>query len=224
MKPLLVVLNPRDIAECKESISELDCDLLWASYMTEAEAARRINEAVAENPTYDAIGIVADDCIVSQEALDAVLDGLEEAEAVTGWCRLDRTHPLANVTKGPMKLRHPGIDAYGPWYQARELLDRSGERVPTGFMGFALTFLTRELWDRFPMQPIAADGKGFASDFSLSLRLQDAGVPMWVTCCSEVTHVKERWSWDWTPDTDPRKRLLIGEREPSIRYSWWCDT
>lgn len=224
MKPLLVVLNPRDIAECKESISELDCDLLWASYMTEAEAARKINAAVAENPTYDAIGIIADDCIVSQEALDAVLDDLEEAEAVTGWCRLDRTHPLANVTKGPMKLRHPGIDAYGPWYQARELIEHEGERIPTGFMGFALTFLTRELWDRFPMQPMAADGKGFASDFSLSLRLQEAGVPMWVTCCSQVTHVKERWGWEWTPDTDPRKRLLIGEREPHIRYSWWCDT
>lgn len=224
MKPLLVVLNPRDIPECKDSISELDCDLLWASYMTEAEAARKINAAVAENPTYDAIGMIADDCIVSQEALDAVLDDLEEAEAVTGWCRLDRTHPLANVTKGPMKLRHPGIDAYGPWYQARELIEHEGARLPTGFMGFALTFLTRELWDRFPMQPMAADGKGFASDFSLSLRLQEAGVPMWVTCCSQVTHVKERWAWEWTPDTDPRKRLLIGEREPRIRYSWWCDT
>jgi hypothetical protein len=224
MKPLLAVLNPREIEECKESIWALECDQLWASYMTEADAARAINDAVAEHPQYTHIGVIADDCIVTQEALDAVLADLDHVDAVTGWCRLDRTHPLANVTTGPMKLRHPGIDAYGPWYQAREIIERAGERLPTGFMGFALTFLSRELWDRFPMQPLAPDGKGFASDFSLSLRLQDAGVPMWVTSCSEVVHVKERWGWEWTPDAEPRKRLLIGEREPKVRFSWWCDS
>lgn len=216
MRPLLVVLNPREIPEAVESIRALAVDQLWASYMTESQAAAAINQAVSEHPEYDRIGIIADDCVVTQAALDCVLDDSRTLEAVTGWCRLDQTHPLANVTKTPSELAYPGVDSYGTWWTARELLDCAGPQR-TYFMGFALTFLSRELWDEYPMRPMAPDGKGFASDFSLSYRLQMAEVDCWVTPAGEVTHLKERWGWDWTPDKDPRKRLLIGERDACVR-------
>ena len=88
--------------------------------------------------------------------------------------------------------------------------------IRTGFVGMALTGMTREIWERFPfdVSPIGAQ-----CDYSLSYRLTQAGIQMAAHRDGCIEHVKEKWN---EPDREPRKRLLIGEIPAEVRLEARC--
>ena len=140
--------------------------------------------------------------------MDAVLALLDEGHpAVTGWCRLDRTHPLANVTRYDLHGNTPFVGAYS-FYKAAEIEAADKPYLFTGFMGMCLSGMSRDLWLRHPMGVFGELDVGWSSDFYLSMRLRDAGVPMVVARDAYVDHVKETWL---KLDRAEDKRLLIGE-------------
>jgi GT2 family glycosyltransferase len=213
VRPLLLVLNPRDIRECVESISRLPVDKAWLRSYTEAELAEVLPEFVRTAPAeYDYFLCVSDDCVVQPAALAAVLELAERHEVVTGYTRLDATSPFVNITKRDLAGDTPVAGAYD-FYTYADVAAADGPEVFTGFVGFALTGMSRELWERFPFRPFGGGPTACASDFSLSIRLRDAGVPMVAATGGYVEHVKQVWN---QRDTDPRKRLLIGERPAEI--------
>lgn len=207
--PLLIIMNPRQIPECISAFKALDVRKAWLSNYSEWELVEVIASIVRDEtiPFTHAI-LVADDCVVGQPALDAVLAFAREGKwpALTGYCRLDETHPEVNITRRPLLGDRPSPGAYD-FYRYDEVRRDRHELIGTGFMGFALTCMTRQMWTRFPFGVYGSAQQSWSSDFHLSVRLRDAGVPMYAVRDAYVRHVKETWNM---LDTAREKRLLVG--------------
>ena len=217
VRPLLIVLNPRDIRECVESIARLPVDKAWFRSYTEEQLSSAVPQLISEvDAAYDYFVIVPDDCVVTPGALAAVLEQAERHEVVTGFTRLDSTHPLVNITTRPLVGDTPVPGAYD-FYSYADVMAHDGPTLPTGFVGFALTGMSRELWTRFPFRARGVGPTACCSDFDLSVRLRDAGIPMTAVTGGYVEHVKITWG-ERDCGKDPRKRLLIGERPQEVIY------
>ena len=207
-------MNPRDIRECVDSIARLSIDRVWLRSYTEAELVEAIPAALdLAGPAYDYVLLVADDVVVFPGALDAVLSLAENLDVVTGYTRLDSTSPFVNLTKRPLAGDVPVAGAYD-FFRYEEIAASGDRAIPTGFVGFALTGMPREMWDEFPFA-VFGGSPGYSSDFSLSVRLRDARVPMFAARDGYVEHVKEEWN---RLDTEPRKRLLLDERPSELVF------
>lgn len=217
MRPLLIVMNPRDIRECVESISRLPIDKAWLRSYNEEQLSRIVPEVIRDaDSSYDYFLIIPDDCVVSAKALAAVLAHANPNEAVTGYTRLDATHPLVNLTSRPLIGDEPVPGAYD-FYSYADVLAHDGPTLATGFVGFALTCMSRDMWERFPFRARGCGPTACCSDFDLSVRLRDAGIPMVAATGGYVEHVKITWG-ERDCGKDPRKRLLIGERPQEVIY------
>ena len=208
MRDLLVVMNPRRIEECLQSYRELDIDRLYIRNMSEIDITDAWPEIMEKAEGYDRLIIFSDDAVVRQPALDAVISLLDVGHpVVTGYGNLDMSDFRVNLNKAPLQDQsYP--DAYD-FYTLGEVWSYPDEAVPTTVVGFALTGMSYELWQRFPFQ--AHQG----SDWSLSRRLTDAGIPMVAAREGFVWHVKEQWDPPRL-DVDPRKRLYVGEEPPEL--------
>lgn len=212
MKPLHLVMNPRWIPECMDAFAALDIDTCYLRGMTQEQLVPHVARVIEETD-HDPIVMTSDDARVEQAALDAVLALIEAGHpAATGWCRLDRTHELVNLTSEPLRGDVPRNEAY-TLMSYDDVISWPDEVVPTGLMGMGLTAMPRELWQRFPFQVYGVGRGGWASDFNLCVRLRDAGIPMVAARSGYIDHRKERWGH---PDTNPQMRLLIGEIEPEV--------
>jgi hypothetical protein len=165
---------------------------------------------------FDRYVMTSDDVVVTQEAYDAVAHACTPDAVATGWCPLDETSDLVNITKSALRGTSPAIRAYD-FYSRAEVDAHPADPVPTGFVGMGLTALHRSHLET--VMPLGCflltDGRGFSSDFHLSRKLLDAGVPMVAPKAGFIRHVKERWN---ELDQAPSKRLLIGERAPEVVY------
>lgn len=206
MTALLVVMHPRRIPAAVEAFDALDADIAYLSGGTESQAMDMFTDVLAGSD-HDHLIVTADDVIVTQPALDAVVAALEDGvEVATGWCLLDRASSWSNVTDELLVGNIPRWAAYR-FLQARAVWAQPA-RFETGFVGLALTGMSRQLWERFPMACFDPEGKGWASDFHLSVRLRDAGIPMTAVRDAYVEHLKEKWTYS---DRSEEMRLLIGE-------------
>lgn len=212
MKPLLLVLNPRRIPECVDAISSLPVDKVWLQNYTESELSDVIPDVLAQVP-HDLVGILSDDTVPTRAALDEVLELAQPGRVTTGWCNLDDTSDLVNLSTEPLATSTPTTTAYTfptrAWVEAHDTLE-----VPTYFAGHCLTFMDRDLWDRFPWD-CHGGPPGYASDLMLSWRLQDAGVPIVAARDGFVRHVKARWNY---VDDTPGRQLLIGVEPSGVRF------
>lgn len=212
MKPLLLVLNPRRIPECVDAISSLPVDKVWLQNYTESELSDVISDVLAQVP-HDLVGILSDDTVPTRAALDEVLMLAQPGRVTTGWCNLDDASDLVNLSTEPLATSTPTTTAYTfptrAWVEAHDTLE-----VPTYFAGHCLTFMDRDLWDRFPWE-CHGGPPGYASDLMLSWRLQEAGVPIVAARDGFVRHVKARWNY---VDDTPGRQLLIGVEPSGVRF------
>lgn len=214
MRHLVCVMNARAIPECIDSLQALDCDVAWMSGYTDAELGP-VHQRIVRTTDYDTYIVISDDCIATQAALDAVTDLLEAGHpAATGWCKLHTTSDDANICHSPIIGDHPNLDAY-PFYKVRDVRDHPDPVVPTHFMGFSFTGMTRDLWQRFPYAAYTEIRRtGYSSDFHLCHRLRDAGVPMVAARDGYVEHLKT------LKRPKPRShRLLIGRMAKEVRIA-----
>ena len=212
--PLLAIMNPRDIPDAVAAFRTLDVRRAWLQGYTEWQLVEVIR-SIVDDPDipFTHLVVVADDVVVRQPALDAVLDLAREGRpVVTGWCRLDSTHPLVNITDGALMGDDPTPGAYRFRRFAHVVADPSPV-IETGFVGFALTCMPRTMWQRFPFGAFGGPSCSWSSDFHLSRRLRDAGVPMVAARDGGTEHLKERWQQS---DRAPEKRLLLGERPAQV--------
>ena len=211
---LLIVTNPRDIPDAMRAFRALSCDVAFVRGYTQAQAVAPMRELMnSARADYDVFMVCADDCVVTQGAVDSVVALLEAGHpTATGWCRLDRSHECVNLTTKPLRGDAPTVDGY-TWWKYDEVMGWTDEVVPTHFMGMGLTAMPVEMWLAFPYDVFTDDGRGYSSDFHLSSRLRDAGVPMVAARSGYIDHLKERWM---KADTAPHMRLLLGEVTPGV--------
>ena len=207
MNPLLVVTQPRSIPECMDSFAALDTPVAYIRGFALLDVCP-VMAALVEETDHDPVLVCADDCIVTQGAVDAVLGLLAEGHpVVTGWCRLDRTHEQVNLSTIPLADETPAESSYR-FPAAEWVRDYPDPAVPTYFAGMALTGMSRDMWLRFPLDCYSNGQAGWGSDYHLSRRLGLAGIPIVAAREGYVDHVKEVWMRN---DLAADKRLLIGE-------------
>lgn len=209
--PLLAIMHPRNIPECVHAFERLDVRRAWLSRFTEYELQSVIASIVGdESIAFTHLALVSDDCIVTPDALAAVFEVARSHDVATGYCRLATGHPRVNLTRRPLMGDTPSAGAYD-FYSFDEVAGYDSEVVPTGFAGFAVTVMPREMWRRYPFQVFGGEASPHASDFALSIRLRDAGVPIVAARSGYVEHVKAVVN---TTDRTIGRELLVGV-EPS---------
>lgn len=186
MKPLLMVMSPRNIEMCVDAISALEIDKVWLKHWTERELVDRIAEVVTGSD-YDTIGLVSDDVIPTQQSLDLLLGAFEPSGVYTGYCNLDDASDLVNLTSSPLPiLDYPSYADYG--FAARDAVTAETGLFRSYFAGFSLTFMSRDMWLTYGFDP--KGDPGFQSDYRLSLKLQADGVPVWAPVGAYMRHLK----------------------------------
>lgn len=202
-----MVMNPRQIEECVRSIAALDIDKVWMTGYEEYELIPVIAEIV-ESTSYDRYLIVSDDVVVPPPSLEAIRHwsaARGENAVITGWCNLDMTDSglrFSNVIRTPFTAPYESTIEQYDWVPSWEILNGEPLRL-TWFAGLCMTSMTREQWQRFPFDLYGS--RGCCSDFQLSWRLQEAGVPVLAARDASAFHVKQRTGHI---DEDPRKALI----------------
>lgn len=210
MNDVLIVLNPRRIPECLAAIEELDIPKVWVQNMYEADVERNWGDVLEQLDGFDWAWLISDDCVPTQDALDAVRELAGYHPVVTGYCNLDMTSDLVNVCRDPLGPQSTK-DAFS-FYTHDELRHWPSEALTTTFVGFALTGMSVDFWAKYPYR---LEPEGWSADYNLSKRLAADNIRMVCHRDAFVLHVKERWS---APDQDPVKRLRIGELPAGIVY------
>jgi hypothetical protein len=216
-RPLLVILNPRNIPECMSAFAALHIDKAYVSNYTEAAIAQHAwADLLNRAPWADPLIVVSDDTIVTQRAVSTVvaLAATWPGLCVTGWCPLATGHDLCNLSDNRLPPGPPQADCY-KFLRCDDARAERRDLISTSFTGMALTTMSRDLWQRFPFGVYGAEhgGPGFASDYHLSYRLQQAGVPIISHRDAEIDHVKAQWN---ESDRTPGRELLIGRAAPQI--------
>lgn len=186
MKPLLMVMNPRTIPQCMEALESLQIDKVWLKNWTERELVTVIADIVA-NTDHDVIGLISDDTVPTQEALDLVLAAFKPNAVYTGYCNMDEDRAEVNLSKSPLIIQAQATaDCYD--FPDREEVDNHKGLFRSYFTGFAMTFMSRDMWLKYPFDCI--NDPGYQSDYLLSSRLQRDGVEVWAVPGAFMPHLR----------------------------------
>jgi hypothetical protein len=186
MKPLLVIFNPRRIPDAMESLEALEIDKLWIRNYPFTEIIKFLPSLLAECD-HDAIGTLADDTIVPQQSLEMVLEAYEPSSVYTGYCRLEEGNELVNLSKSPLVVQDVAtIDCYD--FATKFEVDSHKGLFRSYFAGDSMTFMSREMWAKYPLQ--TAGQSGAQTDYSMCVRLQQDDVPIWGVPGAFFEHLK----------------------------------
>lgn len=211
-RDVLIVLNPRRIAECIAAIGELPIDRLWLSNMTEREIQDQWGQILPHLDRYERAFIISDDACPRPHALKLLRGLMDDGHpVVTGYCNLAADDFRANLTYTPLRI--PISTRSYDLYTIAQVMESQTITVPTFYTGFCLTGMSTELWRKYPYMVETEGADHMAADFNLSRRLEADGVPIVAHREAFIWHVKERWSEN---DQEDRKKLLIGVEPPAI--------
>ncbi len=176
MNDCLVIMNARNIPETLDSIDQLNIPKLYMQGFTEHGIMTTAFPAVLEHG-YDWYWLVSDDVIVRQQALDAVRAVRDTGRhpVVTGYSQFSHKDWTVNLTSQPLRGLEPSVSSY-TFRTFAECVSYPDPIIPTWFTGMSLTGMSSNLWRDFPF--MVDFDPGWASDFHLSRRLQQDGVPI----------------------------------------------
>lgn len=207
---VLLIMQPREIPVAIESYKKLNIPKVWFQAFTERQVVEEINKYV-QRTNYDTYYIISDDAIVTDEALSLIrLYANNGFDVVTGWCRLSEQNSLINIVKKPL-TRLNGVQAIPAdycLYTEEEIREIPVPIFRTWFSGFVFTGIKRELFLKYPLITNAATG--CQSDFELSYRLQQDGIPIFVVRDASIIHLKKH------QDFSLESNWLVGVRPPQI--------
>jgi hypothetical protein len=186
MKPLLMIMNPRKIPRCMEALEALDIDKVWMKHYTERELIDVIGQIV-ESTDHDVIGLLSDDTIPPQSSLDLVLDAFEPSSVYTGYCNMEENTPEVNLSRTPLIVKDQA-DANCYNFPTRDEIDSHDGLYRSYFTGFAMTFMSREMWLKYPFDCVGTPG--YQSDYSLSCRLQNDSVNIYAVPGAFMPHLR----------------------------------
>jgi hypothetical protein len=182
-----MIMNPRRIPESMDALGALNIDKVWLRNWTEQELVRVIPEVIRDSD-HDPIGMISDDCIPTQEALDLVLDAYEPGAVYTGYSNLDDATDVVNLCDAPLVIQEEATPECYPMVTRAHVEAQPDALMRSYFAGFSFTFMSREMWERYPF---AAYGHpGCQSDYQLCKRLQADGVKIFAVRGAFILHLR----------------------------------
>ena len=215
-------MQPRRIPRALEAISSLSIDKVWLQGFFEKQLEPQIR-AVTSDGAHTHYLLLADDTAPTQEALDLVLKHATDHPVVTGYCNLAAGSPRVNLTQAPFQNLHQSDWSDYAWWTRDGVEAYPDELVSSHFAGACLTCMPKEMWRAFPFHAVTRpeQPRGYCSDWSLSVRLQRAQIPIVAPRGAFVEHLKE-----FENSTDiirPEFRLLIGQPDFPSTLRWEPD-
>lgn len=186
-RPLLFVMNPRRIVQCVDALAALDIDKVWLRNWTEHQLCSVIPQIIGECD-HDPIGIISDDCIPTQDALDLVLAAYTPDAVYTGYSNLDNTTDIVNLCDAPLIIKDEATPDCYPMVSRSQIEDYAEPLMRSWFTGFSFTFMSRQFWERYPFH--AYGHPGCQSDYQLCKRLQTDDVPIYAVRGAFILHLK----------------------------------
>lgn len=212
---LLIVMNGRCIPAVMQSFEELQgVTVCYIRGRTEMEIAELFPVILRQwERSSGLVGVVSDDVVVTQRTVDRVFDLSAKigGAPASGWCCLDSTSPIASVCCNDLVDTNPQPSSYE--LETAEWVRSHAEPFRASFAGLALHVMDRGMWDWYPFGAYGDGKRSWASDYHLSRRLNQDGVPILVDPDAFVLHLKERWQ---CRDRAPEKQLFIGPRYHDI--------
>lgn len=215
MKSLLVILNPRYLPECLLSLEQLNCDKVWVKNYTERDLETVLPDVFSQ-ADHDNFIVVSDDVIATQAAFDEVEKLLNEGYKVaTGYCNLDPVSEYCSLTKSPPKQPY-ATEATYDWMTLGEVHRDRPDIIQTYHPSFAMTGMSREMWEKFPWRCFGKSGRlGWAADLDLSIRLRDSGIPIFAPKRAFIYHTKPNWKIA-DANVYERRALRVEKEAPDI--------
>ena len=200
--PCLLVMQPREIQDCLDSIKEcFDIPTVYFRAFSEPMVCREMSKYIREHD-YSHYIIVGDDHITTKPAAQCVLEYTENPlyTVFTGWMNMHLDGPAdylskeSTVSYGPLvpirDSEGPNREEYGKWEPIQLIRNLPAKPFRTAYANFALTGATKELWEKFPL---STHPRGNSSDHELSWRLQQAGICIWSRPRAFIKHLRRGW-------------------------------
>ena len=216
MKNLLIVLKVRDLDYVLTSYRNYNVSRVFiAGYKeTELEDMGIFSLVIeqAKEKGYTHISVISDDALINNKAFDKVLEMTNKYLVNTAFCKIDRKSTLVNIAKSPLTTVVPLTLSDYNLFDYSEL--ENDIDIRTYFTGMALTTMPTNLWQKFPFKCFRASSSpyGYASDYFLSKRLQDAQIPIFTHKDTEIIHEKD------VNSTNIGQTLFIGEQYRKITW------
>ena len=161
----------------------------------------QLNKYIKEHD-YTHYIIIGDDAIVTRQAAETVLQYTKnkKCDVFTGWMNMhikddgsfsDQSTVNQNRIRCTDPSWGPAREEYGEWITMETMRKLPPELVRTSYANFALTGMTKEMWEKYP---ISCWPRGNSSDHHLSLRLQNDGVKVWTHPKAFIRHLRRGWS------------------------------
>ena len=214
MKNLLIILKVRKLDYVLASYRNYNISRVFIAGYKESELEDMgIFSLVVEQAKekgYTHISVVSDDGLINNKAFDKVIEMSNEYLVTTAFCKIDRRSTLVNLAKSPLIQGVPASLGDYNLFDYNEL--ESNIDIQTYFTGMALTTMPVTLWQQFPFKCFRASysPNGYASDYFLSKRLQDASIPIFTHKDTEIIHEKD------VNSTNIGQTLFIGEQHRDI--------
>lgn len=217
MKPVLAVLNVREIPQVLDALDALPIDKVRIRGYTERQIADSVwteqlmPEVKARGYTH--LSLISDDAVVPPHSLELVLAhaNAHPQRVTTGWCNQDFTDDKVALSTDPLVDEIPKPHSYTlpSWHDVL----MGPEVQQTYFTGFVLTTCTVGMWERYPYQ--AYGDEGFAADYNMSRRLAADGRQIDALRDAFCLHLRE--TRHGSPSY-PERRVLVGEMKPEVLF------
>lgn len=206
----LMVLNPRRIPRVLRALDALrGIDVCYFTAMTESQIVHPMRRFVKRHD-YRVLSLVSDDVVVSQAAINNILEHHVAGQCTTGYCNLSlygEWSGRVNLCTEPLPTLMPSVKAY-----SFPLAVKVPDGMRSHFSGHCLTTMHRDLWRAFPYDCYGRDGRGTAADYHMSWRLAEGGIPIYAYGPMQ-RHLKRYWP----TDRKSRWPLLIGKIPADVR-------
>lgn len=220
----LMIMHPREIQEVIQSINQIDIPKAWFRAYNSLEISGAMNKFV-EGTDYDNYIITSDDLILFPDAAKIIMDW--NYPVVSEYCNMHVDSKYVGLCSEPLTLTN-GIFPQELDYvlMTQEEVDNQPTDIfETYFLGFSLTKISRELWLKYPFQKyiirsgrnLTGNLKGVSSDHHISMRLTQAGIPMYTHKRAFCYHLKPSQIKSRHGST-LKRNWLVGKETPSIRW------
>jgi len=210
VKPLLVILSPRDIPWLEEQTNKIDyVDKLWIKYYTEKEADKIATEYFLNHPEYTHIVVNADDAKQEYDHIAMLVADYKKYRfpIITGCCCLNKINNedlRLNLTLNQVifSLKDKPIYLHLP----NEMRFLNGI-IRVWFQGNATPLIERDTFIKLGgLKPITQ----WQTDLRLSYMAWKKKIPQYVDLRCYMEHFRY-------PISHGKFRLLVGEKKPYIK-------
>lgn len=186
IKPLLVILSPRDIQAVKEAYDKIDyVDKLWIKYYEPIEAYAIAESFFLDYPEYTHIIINCDDAIPQYEHIAMLIADIKKYDfpAIAGCCTVDKTSNDMRLSFGLSDFR-----GQSPHHQVPNEFRTLNGIVRCWWQGMAYGVIRRDLLEKTGLKGL--QNLACNQDLQFSLNLIKLCIPQYIDVRCYMIHAR----------------------------------